>query len=171
MAVTLDKNAFVELLRVASKAAPKRLVVCRILHDDERLDRSRFRPPQRVRLPTLGKGQQQDRRYTTNGREGLHEHVFDLYSEFHLDSVDPLRWPVRHLSTDTDFPKRAVGGAMMGLVGAAFVGLPLLGPMLAWGAMVSGGVKGRKPVVYSLTQLLERHDDEISDHRHIRDNS
>ena len=109
----VDKDQLAELLRVA-EGPTKKLLVVTVPHGEVRIDWESLGECTNCGLPAIDYGQNTDCRYGTNGSDGLHRHIFHDHSEFHLDSVDGCRWPLKHAETDTNAYGRAAAGAALG---------------------------------------------------------
>lgn len=149
----IDKTKLVSLLRRVGAKKKRYLVVVRILNDDPTFDRKSLTQRSLASMPSIYEGQRKDRRYRTNGAEGLHEHVFSTYSEFHLDSYHPVKHPLKHLHKDTDFVTKVSGGALICLSSAMLFGLPLIGAGVVGIAAGTARTKSRKKKVYTLKGL------------------
>lgn len=149
----IDKTKLVNLLRRVGAKKKRYLVAVKIQHDDPTFDWKSLTHQSVASMPSIYEGQRRDRRYRTEGEEGLHEHVFSTYSEFHLDSFHPVDHPLKHLHKDTDFVTKVGGGALICLSSAVLFGLPLIGAGVVGIAAGTARTKSRKKRVYTLRGL------------------
>ena len=89
-------------------------------------------------LPGINCGQARDCRYSTDGPEGLHAHVYGDRLAFHLDAVDACRDVVNHGVKDT----RAVEGAFIGAGIAALVAVLSDSKSISGAALVGAAIGG-----------------------------